>query len=51
MQYVRFGNTGLANIHKKLRKAEEFEKVVKRALKLKIEEFEAQWHEYNRTKQ
>ena len=47
----RFGNTGLANIHKKLRKAEEFEKVVKRALKLKIEEFEAQWHEYIRTKQ
>jgi hypothetical protein len=46
----RFGHKGLAELHKKLRSIEEFDKLVQRALKMEPDEFERQWLEYIRTR-
>lgn len=45
----RFGHEGLAQLHKKLRGTEEFDKLVKRAFKMDYDEFERDWLEYVRT--
>ncbi len=45
----RFGHEGLVRLHKKLRKVEEFDKLVKRTFKMDVEEFERQWLDYIKT--
>ncbi len=47
--FDRFGHEGLVRLHKKLRKTDEFDKLVKRAFKMKVDEFEREWLEYVRT--
>ena len=47
----RFGHDGLVTLHKKLRKEYEFHKLVKRAFKMDMEEFERHWLDYIRTKE
>jgi tetratricopeptide (TPR) repeat protein len=45
----RFGHEGLAQLHKKLRGTEDFDKLVKRAFKIEPDAFEREWLEYVRT--
>ncbi|MBN1917888.1 MAG: hypothetical protein JW889_08270 [Verrucomicrobia bacterium] len=42
----RFGHEGLAELHKRLRRETEFDKLVKRVFKMDVEDFERQWLEY-----
>ena len=46
----RFGHEGLAQLHKKLRGTEEFDKLVKRAFEMEFDEFEREWLDYIRTR-
>ena len=45
----RFGHKGLVRLHKKLERVDEFDKVVKRAFRMDVEEFERQWLDYIKT--
>lgn len=45
----RFGHDGLVRLHKKLRSTDEFDKLVKRAFRMKVDEFEREWLAFIRT--
>jgi len=47
--FDRFGHEGLVRLHKKLRYEDEFDKLIKRTFKMKVDEFENEWLKYVRT--